>query len=58
MSLWWRTHSITMFFLFLHRTWFNKRVRHHKGVYTLYIFILLIFYTFKFIYILSYFCFI
>ena len=35
-----------------------KRVRHHKGVFTLYIFIPFIFYTFKFIYILSQFCFI
>ena len=49
----WSTRSF-LFFFFKHRTWFNKRVRHHKGVCTLYIFILFIFYTFKFIYILSY----
>ena len=35
---------LTNKFFFLHRTWFNKRVRHHKSVYTLYSFILLIYF--------------
>ena len=48
--------QIIYFFYTVHGLY--KHVRHHKGVFTLYIIILFIFYTFKIIYILSYFCFI